>query len=715
MTTIEITEADRQAAEDFLVQFLKEQLPNVDLSKGASLRDLLVTGLSLVTAEFRQEATNTLKRQSIRRVIELPDGEDKDDAVDEILSNLYITRNTGKKSRGTVTIHFSQATSITIKPTDRFNRTTTAAFAPDITSNVAYDASELGIVRDSNNVITEYTLRLSVVATETGIANDIDAGVFLTHSLTNPFITQVTNDAAFTGGKSVESTSELLLRAPTALTLRDLVTDRASDTVIREKFTSISKVAVIGMGDPEMQRDKVTTLQSSLNIHAGGYTDLYVSSNLVTQSVYTASVGGTFTDPRVPVTIFRDAAVADFTTIGGVVLKAITPRMVLQIYNALTNEPTLYIVDEVNPKYLRVSLISPFPAVRTSVEYSIGEVSATYVDAIAQRTTGEFSKTMERAGEILLPVDPVYRISDVSTLDSGNLLTGDDGRVHYTNRKNVAPSAAEADLEYQVVSANKLETPSAYQVLQLKIPALADGTALQVTYDTVEEFSALHTYVTDKLNRVTCANYLAKAFHPVYLESNIQYTLRTTAQSDIDTAAAKTAVVNYINNFPSGEVLNISDVISYFQASFPDVGSVLPVYLSKAAVAWAGLTPLVVGGIIRPNSITGHYFKVATAGTTGASEPTWNLNASATTSDGTVVYVKVLNYTMGFKLYAPDGRVIPYVSQDQIVVKSDHLENASVDADSLDTPTTETTGDLGISDRTIRYLTTTDLITITNI
>lgn len=716
MATINISETDRQSAEDFLEEFLGEYLPDADLSKGSSLRDFLITGMSLITAFFRQEVKTIKLRQSLKKVVELDDGTEKDEAVDELLSNLFIDRKTGRESRGVATIHASSARDQLIKTTDTFTRQTGRVFQLDSDVDIVYPSSDWVATRNSSGTITEYTLNILLVSIGTGAGYDIEPGTFSSWTLRSPYITKVENKSKFVGGKDVETTEELLERAPTALTLRDLLTDRSASTVIADTFTSIDKVAVVGMGDPEMQRDKITTLSDTLNIHAGGHTDLYISSAITESRTFEAAVGGQFTDPRSTITIFRDAAVADFTTAGGVVLLDVEPRMVLRVYDADTGEPTKHLIDEVNPTYLRVTTNSPLPSLRTAVEYSIGTIDPDYDEAIAQRSTGIFSNLFENVGEVLLPTEPVYLITDVSTLDAGNPLAGDDDRVHYINRVNDTPSATEADLEYAVVASNPLEVPSAYQVLRLQIPALADGTTIQVTYDTLTEFDSVHEYVTDRLNRITCASYLTKGFHVAYIEGRIQYTLRSDAQVDIDTDEATELLVNYINSFPSGELLNVSDIISFFQQTYPIAGSVLPIYLQTVPVVWEPLTAYIVGDIIKPTALSGHYYKVVTAGTTDTTEPDpWTMSLTSTVTDGTVVYVKVPNYTLGYSLYAPDGRVIPYVTSDEVLVHKDKLLNPTVIIDSLDTDDSDSSLSLGVSDRTIRYLTSNTLIEVVNV
>jgi len=59
---------------------------------------------------------------------------------------------------------------------------------------------------------------------------------------------------------------------------------------------------------------------------------------------------------------------------------------------------------------------------------------------------------------------------------------------------------------------------------------------------------------------------------------------------------------------------------------------------SKNAPNWAALTALSLGAIRSPTTGNGYYYEVTTAGTTGATEPTWPTPAGTTVTDGTVVW-----------------------------------------------------------------------------
>lgn len=67
-----------------------------------------------------------------------------------------------------------------------------------------------------------------------------------------------------------------------------------------------------------------------------------------------------------------------------------------------------------------------------------------------------------------------------------------------------------------------------------------------------------------------------------------------------------------------------------------DAAAVAP----DAYLPWAGTEAVALGVARVPTTRNGHYYTVTTAGTTGASEPTWPTTSGATVADGTAVWTE---------------------------------------------------------------------------
>ncbi|KKL12101.1 hypothetical protein LCGC14_2539130, partial [marine sediment metagenome] len=69
-----------------------------------------------------------------------------------------------------------------------------------------------------------------------------------------------------------------------------------------------------------------------------------------------------------------------------------------------------------------------------------------------------------------------------------------------------------------------------------------------------------------------------------------------------------------------------------------------------STIAWPADTAVVVDELVRPTTANKMLFRCTTAGTTGATEPTWDTGAGNTTNDNTAVWTAIANY-----MAIPDG------------------------------------------------------------
>lgn len=755
---IEITEQDRIDAENILEQYLTDAIPDADFSKGSALRDFCITALAYVHAFWTKERDYMKARQSLLLLGALT-GTDVDDAADEILSNWFITRKTGRKSTGTATVYLSTNDPVSIPTSTNFYKTANLVFNPNSTTTLTYGPEDMQPVTDSTGEIVAYTIRVPLISYGTGVEYNISKGSFVDFTAFSPNILRVENSEVFTGAVSEETTEEMLTRAQTAISIRDLNSARSIDAVLREEFTQVDDVTVIGYGDPEMIRDLIIEPATKSRIHAGGHVDVYLRSPITYSKTFTGEIGGTFTDPREGYYILRDPTVVtsstDFLNPPAPATGAIVPGDVIEIYNAeITAEANRYIVKKVTKYGVYVDRRSPFPkalpevensyddgsvgsgntgqayllhsdsytfdsstvdkggdvgkfirvtdpvnaanngvwkiadvvsgdaklvtAVGTLasftdatalewdlltrvVEYSIGDNPPSYNNKISRRFSGEFTKTIQDDGKILLPAEPIYRISDVSFSDSTSPYASSD-RVIFPVRSNQEPSYKTTsqldELEYQVTCPNPEEAFSGWQIMQLDVgwpdgsnqneqKDYFNGNTLRVTYDTLTNYDAVWSYMLNGDQRILCGSVIPKGLHPVYIKMNIKYSLAKTATETLNTSDAAQTLAQFINEFDVHEDMDTSDIVTHLRENFDVIGYVAPL-------------------------------------------------------------------TVYYDLLAPDGRVIHYKTTDQIVVDSSKIIDPSTDTSPLENQTWLLLDDplsLGVSDNTLRYLTVESLIT----
>jgi len=291
------------------------------------------------------------------------------------------------------------------------------------------------------------------------------------------------------------------------------------------------------------------------------------------------------------------------------------------------------------------------------VEYSIGSNSPAYDNRVSRRLSGQFTKTIQQAGRILLPAKPTYLIRDVYITDDTDPDLSVTGRITFLTRVNTTPAKPQVNpgdpldpalLQYQVTCHNPEESQSGYQVMELVVGCTGeedrfDGKTLHVVYDSLVDYDTIWSYMTGADHRLTCATNIPRGLHPVYLSMSIGYSLAKNAIASLDESAAKQSLAAYINTFSSTESFDVTDVVAHLRSTYDVIGRIEPI-------------------------------------------------------------------TIYYKLYAPDGRVIYYKTTDQLVIDTSKYDTTySGDPNNtLDEPISQ-----GVSDDVVRYLTTEDMITFT--
>ncbi len=475
---VNIDPQDLASAANFLESFLGDAIPDGDFGRGTALRDLTVGALASVFAFLRAEATQVRQLQSLRTV-QAAVGSDPEalrDAVTAILSNVFISLKGGSRARGAAVGHLSALTDVFIPRSTRFTRSGNLIFTVDADDTYFAPKDELVPVVDADGTVLEYTFRIPLVAGRTGAEFNIEPGLFAGFDRFNPYATRIENPDRFSGGRGAETVDEVLARAPTALSVRNLINERSIAATLHDTFDNVRGIFVAGMGMPEMQRDRVLP-SSAMRLHVGGMTDIYLNLDL-REASFPGIVGGLFLRPDGLVTLFRDASTS---------FAAVKPGDVLRVSAGLPIVPAEFLVLENLGRGLVVGDQAPFPLATDelsppgTVSYTVGRLGPNYSDVLSNvggvpLTTGETSRRVQSSGRITLPGGPVMDILDVALLDppatEAAFRDPLDGFLHFSDRVNGPPSdavVAPGALQYATVVHNPLEAQSAVQWLQLQV------------------------------------------------------------------------------------------------------------------------------------------------------------------------------------------------------------------------------------------------------
>lgn len=818
MATRQFTREELLRSERFIAQLASENVPDGDFGEGTNLRDLAIRAMAATVMYMQSEGDDIRALSELNQIQQIEDDDERTEALDAYASNLFLTRGGGARARGFVQVTLSSRVSVTIPVGTRFLAGTLVFFL-DSSAVFFYPESLLNEVVDVTGT-TVYTFQVPVIAVSVGEEYSIDSQVFTRWDPFNTEVTRVESLNRFSGGQAEETVDEFLLRVEDAITVRNLLTPRAINTVLPEQFPEIQSVQVVEAGDPEMTRDLAPLITPGVNIHTGGAVDVYVFT-AVTETTQDFVLGIATSDASGPLDTFIDI---DFNARNVDWRGRVKEGDLLRVTNARANEGSLYTIVEVDSFYLRVQPLIPFKELRplrkhgglvyegvsvnvttrtvtfgeevslfieddvgsylylgdgtrgfyfeiesvgqfvdgfatevtvldpdddlsdmdtstgvnaevydTYLEYSIGNNYPNFDNKIPRRITGRVSREIRTPGTVIMPNMPVYRFKEVTILSTTDPNADPTvGGVPYTVQTVDPPTgfpefqvfskridhaqSAEASLRLRIgpedtragtdglfsntldaqadfssasvtfypedvglyiliteavnqvnlglyrietfISSTKVRVEKASGLVELESlltnPLLSeanltwnvdarfinDGQTLRTTFEWLVGFSNIAAYVDAGEDRVVSASTLARAPHPIYVSFQLQYELKPTATADIDVAAARRFLANYIREFPAFDVLNVSDIVTAFRTEYTDVGNVK------------------------------------------------------------------LPMTIDYSLISPDGGLVNFQSTDEIVVK-EALAATTTDAERYLVATAH-----GVSDRTIKYMSFEDLITV---
>lgn len=595
MSTITIDASDVATAADFLQQFLTDEVSDGDFSKGTALRDLAVQAIAAVVAFLRADAAQIRQMQSLVTVQAAVGTGDPDalrDAVSGILSNLFVSLKGGGKARGFAIGHATQQVDVFVATNVRFTFTQGVVFVVDASDTLFVPKEELVPIVDSDGSVLDYEFRIPLVAIAAGESYNIEPGLFTSFDRFNPYVTRVETTAKFSGGKGPETVTEVLARAPTAVSVRNLVNDRSIEATLEDNFDGIEAILVVGMGEPEMQRDIVPAIAPTLKFHVGGAVDVYLRTGLVETS-FTGAVGDLYARPDGVAVMFRDPS-ADF------VAAAVATGDIIRVTAGLASVPAEFLVEEILDLHtIVVNERAPFPVATdeasppTTVSYTIGRIAPSYNDVLSSGglplTTGITSRRSASSGRVTLPGGPVMDILDVAIV---NPAAGEaafkstlDGLVHFPNQVNTTPSQAQTPdqgLQFQVVTHNPLFAQSALQWMEIVVgtdaqPARFDGFNLRVRYRTLASFDVIDAFVRGTRERVSAAFQLPRGHSPVVVSMSVKYTVKTTATSLPSPAKIAQTIIDHVNAFDAAAAsIDVSTIIQLVKNTFPDIANIVP-------------------------------------------------------------------------------------------------------------------------------------------
>lgn len=274
-----------------LQALLREHRPELELKRGV-IRDTLLQPHAILTAKHQQELQRYLDARSLLQ-LSLDPSLASTDAVDHVLSNFNIQRQSGSTARGEVTIVVSQNTTVTVPAGLVFvangnQYTSDGVYSARADASQVTSASDRQLQRQADGT---FAFTIFVTAAQAGAEGLIRRGTLLIPTVQPKNFVTAFATGDFSGGEIPETNTELINRLQQGLAA-NIPANRVNMSAMLRNIPEFSRVtvdSVIGFSDVEMTRDQHTLFPVS----SGGRADWYIRTQerLVSRS---APVEATF-------------------------------------------------------------------------------------------------------------------------------------------------------------------------------------------------------------------------------------------------------------------------------------------------------------------------------------------------------------------------------------------------------------------------------------
>ena len=600
--------------EKFLVTKIQENFPDFDIRDGTAFRDMLIKPMVVFLQPYRDQV-NVLKRnlslQNFETMI--------DEEMDALVYNIFISRRGGVKSEGTVRIYVTSTAQVSFSTDVKFQTATGLTFNPK--EVISFTAEQLAL-----NVEGLYFYAdIPCVAESEGVNYDIDPHTIVYISGGPSGIAKVDNLTSFTNGVNTEDNATLYNRAKNSISTRDLVTKKSISAVMLETFNTLKEVTAIGFGDPEMERDVITTIL-----------DLLVTVESRNTGSVTGS-GTTFTDIDIvaPIDFIATGIMPGHRLVilsganaGNHTIKSVTGPQQLELYDTLTirtdieygidgfaikddyhvggkvdvyvdttgqREQILYLEPASADNDLTEVASLPVIGIKSLIDVIPGsydpilpaedhtlwaEHTAMSADYVAGKITGTGNTFEDPTFNFLTSgMKPSYSVYIIDGVNAGShmiksILTPFKLELYETLLpRNDVHYRIEAN-DFRLDTGDSKTRLSVNENISLKLltpTSIPDrcfiGSTLACTYYTDPTIAEYQNYVENDLNRVVTADMLVKRCFPIFVDLDVSY--RGTAT----TTEVVNVITEFINNLKLGNTFQASDMIStlyFFNVDYVD-------------------------------------------------------------------------------------------------------------------------------------------------
>lgn len=230
----------------FIQDRINQDFPGLATKEGDALTDLLIKVAVVLWDPITRENYRVKQNLSFANPSTMTLSE-----ADALGANLFAIRNLGNVATGVVRVYFASPQNISISPANFVTTQAGLNFFPTMIQSISVQEMLY------NNEAGLYYFDVNVQAEQAGDQYNIDPDSVISIANVGAAV-RITNKLRFADGNPAEDAPTFIDRVAQDLTEHSLVTERGIIAQISAQFSSVTRLAVTGFNDPEMQRDIIT-------------------------------------------------------------------------------------------------------------------------------------------------------------------------------------------------------------------------------------------------------------------------------------------------------------------------------------------------------------------------------------------------------------------------------------------------------------------------
>jgi len=539
---IKTSKTELIATSNFLVKFLRDAGYKGSLEDGTALHDAVIKPMALLYTVLKHENNRASAYFSLARAAELKEmlGAEYGKIVDSLMDNWFVKRHQGSATQVIVSMVFSRALDYL-----RIRKDDIVCSIDGVMFRAMYDKiyieSDFSMAFNTQDNVHEYSIPMYLVADGPG-EMELNETSEVASFISNIYFQKATVAGLLSLGVDIESDDAFLARTSTAITTRELITERAIRVRVLQEFANVFELYVAKYGSVEQQRD--LKVFEDIIVHVGNKADIYLKYMPIMRALQVElDAENKFALAQIPEDVLEVTAVRDAALLTGVIRLEFS---------------------EIPARDVNIT---------TGHRFLVGE---RYFAPTRQHVLSEQSFLLTTEGSTF------YVALNVVALDPGDAaVDADDDVIPEQTYPHFVKGTVESGFRGKIVTHKILDVHEFYAGSldtngTIHVTGAMSSPVAQIDYITSPVVRAVHDYINSAENRVVNYSPLVKTMFPIVVTADLVVQVipePTLTEAELRERIKKMAA-EYVNNIAWRKTFQVSELIHYLHTHVPDIGFV---------------------------------------------------------------------------------------------------------------------------------------------